>query len=95
MATLMKASGETAEIQPWNGASFTLEELQEHVGGYVEKQRLSVDKFMLMDEDGKQKGKPINREASLLLFGRLAGIVDFVVGDVLVGTQKEFGGGES
>jgi hypothetical protein len=92
MAILMKASGEQAEITPWNSVSFTLQEIQEYVGGYFELQRLSDGLLMLMDEDGKRKKKQINREASLLLFGNLAGIVDFVVGDVLVGTKKEFGG---
>jgi hypothetical protein len=92
MATLIKASGAQEEIKPISGNSFTLAEIQEHVGGYFEMQRMANGKLMLMDEDGKMKQKPINREASILLFGNRAGIVDFVVGNVLVGTKKEFGG---
>jgi Domain of unknown function (DUF3846) len=93
MATLIKASGQQEEIKPWNGTSFTLEQLQEHVGGYFEAHRLSDGKFMLVDEDGKMKQKPINRAASFLLFGKFTGL-DFIVGDALVGTKEEFDGDE-
>lgn len=92
MAKLIKAGGEEVPITPSNGASLTLEEIQRYVGGYFEAYRLPDGLWMLMDEDGKRKEKPINREASILLFGNRAGVVDFVVGDVIVGTQEEVGG---
>ena len=36
MATLIKADGTWAEIQPENGTDFKLEELQAYVDGYIE-----------------------------------------------------------
>lgn len=35
-AYIVKASGETVEVEPRNGTDFQLEELQEAVGGYIE-----------------------------------------------------------
>jgi Domain of unknown function (DUF3846) len=93
MATLIKVNGEQTEVAPWNGKAFTLEQIQEHVGGYFEAHRLSDGKFMLVDEDGKRKQKPINRAASFLLFGKYTGF-DFIVGDALIGTKEEFDGDE-
>ena len=36
MATLYKASGIIRDVQPTNGEWFTLNELQDHVGGMIE-----------------------------------------------------------
>ena len=48
MATQYKASGITREVQPANGEWFTLNELQDHVGGMVEN--------MPVHEARKEKG---------------------------------------
>lgn len=36
MATLYRANGITREVHPANGEKFTLNELQDHVGGLIE-----------------------------------------------------------
>lgn len=84
MSRIIKVNGEAIEVEPANGAWFTLEELQEAVGGYIELLVLPCGDFLYLDEEGKLKGKPLNKRATLL--GRSAGIAstDYIVGDVIV-----------
>lgn len=66
-----------------------IEQVQALVGGYVERVRLTTDAALLVNEDGKMTGLPVNRRATLLLreMGRRT---DFIVGDcVLVGDTGE------
>ena len=61
----------------------SLEEAQRLVGGYVQLLQLDADTQMLIDEEGKIKGKPVNTQATdmaspTLFFG------DVVVGDVVL-----------
>ena len=41
MATLYRANGITREVKPANGEYFTLNELQDHVGGMIENMRIN------------------------------------------------------
>jgi hypothetical protein len=61
------------------------------VGGYVERVILPFDQRMVLDEDGRLKGKPFNEHASQALHDALGGNTVKVVGDVVMGTKKEFG----
>jgi hypothetical protein len=50
------------------GAKWTLEELQAHVGGYIEplyRTHCQPGNLMLVDEDGLSKGLPPNNRATL------------------------------
>ena len=77
MALHIKASGEAAEAMPKNGTDFSLEELQGFVKGYIEIVYLSNDKFLVVNEEGKLMGLPINDYAT--------GIANqLIVGDVLL-----------
>lgn len=89
MATLIKVDGSESEQKPANGKSFTLEELQRFVGGYIQELRMPSGSFLLFDEEGKMKNKPINGRATLI--GRTCGTAhdDCVVGDALICTASE------
>ena len=69
----------------------TLTEMQKFVGGYIEVVQSSDTKHdIILDEEGKLKGKPLNKEATELYLGEeqddtSAGWdFDYIVGDVMV-----------
>jgi hypothetical protein len=88
MALLVKADGRIEIVLPLGG-EFTLTELQDFVGGYIEVLKIhgSVDGYegefemMFCNEDGKRLGLPINLTASALY---AYGSRDPVVGNVLL-----------
>ena len=88
MALLLKADGRIEIVLPLGG-EFTLTELQDFVGGYIEMLKIhgSVDGYdgefemMFCNEEGKLKGLPINLIATALY---AYGFRDPVVGDVLL-----------
>lgn len=83
---LIKVNGRSEVVHPRDGKKFTLEELQMHVDGYVERVMLAPGKgaqHMYVDEDGKTKGRPFNRIATSLMSRHYAG-QDSVVGDALI-----------
>lgn len=63
MATLIKADGDTSEVQPASGASFTLAELQAFVGGYIQIIPVGSALYVL-NEEGKLLGLPANMAAT-------------------------------
>lgn len=91
MATLIAIDGSETDVKPANGESFTLEEMQGSVGGYVQLITLPDGRCLLMDEDGKAKGLAWNLKATL--YGRKAGIApdDYMVGPVLLCSREELG----
>lgn len=91
MAQLIKASGETATVAPKNGHSFTLEELQELVGGYIENVYLDDGRIMIVNEEGKFSGLSLNKKATDIADAVILPW-DVIVGDAVVGTYKEMGG---
>lgn len=83
MAQLIFAkSDEVREIVPQDGIKLTLQQMQEAVGGYIQIIRLKSGKFLLVDEEGLLKGKPVNIQASLLCGLR-------IVGDALLTNENE------
>jgi hypothetical protein len=84
MATLQRADGTTEKVEPKDGTTFSLEEMQALVGGYIEPVFLPGDTMMLVDEEGRLKKRPVNEFASNLMFATIAG-------DVLFGTRRELG----
>ena len=69
----------------------TLEEMQKFVGGYIEVvTSADTNSQIVLDEEGKLKDKPINKEATELYLGEgpddtSAGWdFDYIVGDVMV-----------
>lgn len=80
-ACVIKTDGSVTEIKPRNGTDFTLEEMQEVVGGYIEVVRsMEMDRIMVVNEEGKLKKLPFNPKATAFY----PALSDIIVGDVLV-----------
>ena len=78
---LAKCTGTLREIKPMNGKYYTLVELQGYVGGLIET--LSVgNKTLVIDEEGKIKGKLPNRIATGWIVQD--GYHDWIAGDALL-----------
>jgi len=67
----------------------TLEELQGMVGGYIQVVEINNGKTqIIMDEEGKLKGKMINLEATNVWFPDQYILPDSIVGDAVILTKK-------
>lgn len=89
MARLLKADGSVEVVTPAKGTTFTLQELQTFVGGYIEVIRLT-GQWLVVNEDGKRLKLPANSRATdLLRDGTGCAPWDFVVGDVLLADYGE------
>lgn len=82
---VLPAAGGIKEIAPANGKKFKLDELQKLVGGYLEMLcPVATGAYLLGDEEGKLKHKPINFNATSL-YQEMTNIVDDpVVGDCIL-----------
>ena len=82
---IYKTNGGVTEISPKNGTYYTLEELQEIVGGSIEILHLKgiCNKFMVINEEGKLNKLPYNENATIL-YKLSLNTDDFIVGDALV-----------
>jgi hypothetical protein len=92
MATFLRTDGTTEQLKPANGVHWSLVELQTLVGGYIEVVRTKDRKWLVIDEDGKNKNKMPNYAATQLF---LYGEFDIILGDaLLVNTKLELDGPE-
>lgn len=64
MAKLIKIDGTIQEIKPKNGKSFSLEEMQDFVGGLVQIFALPSGKEFIVNEEGKINDLPENEMAT-------------------------------
>jgi hypothetical protein len=79
---IIKTDGSAVDYPP-KGEHYTLQELKDAIGGgYIEIVHPGGDAryLMVLDEEGKIKGFPLNRQATRLY----AQPPDYIVGDVLV-----------
>ena len=81
-AQVLMTDGIVLKAEPKNGTDFSLEELQQIVGGYIEVLYLSKSQIMVVNDEGKLLGLGLNHNATLA--AQMAGIDDIIVGDVLV-----------
>lgn len=95
MAIKITAQGQVSKVSP-NGKTFTLQELQSHVGGYIEMLHLKrvpqldmTNATMVLNEEGKLLGLPINQIATDLFAINYPKSTDMIVGDVLICSQEE------
>ena len=79
MAKLIRANGEVVEIEPKDKDSFTLDEMQRYVNGWIEVVYLASGDVMVVNEEGKLNELPINEKAT-----ELYGSIDTIVGDVMI-----------
>ena len=80
---IYKTNGGVTEISPKNRTYYTLEELKEIVGGYIEIIHLTENKIMVINDEGKLINLPHNENATIL-YRLCLDTIDFIVGDALV-----------
>lgn len=90
MAQIIKTTGEVIEVTPKNRIEFTLEELQEIVGGYVEFVFLENNQIMVVNEEGKLIDLEYNEKATEMYQEQVSPF-DIIVGDVLVCNDNQIG----
>lgn len=78
---LVTSTGGMKAIMPMNGRDYSLQEMQSYVGGCIETLKVG-QKILVMDEEGKLKGKLPNRIATGWVLQE--GINDYVCGDVML-----------
>ena len=82
-AKIIYTDKEAEDYTPKNGKTFELTEMQEIVGGYVEPIRLNDGRMIIVDEDGRSKGKAVNIPATNIL-RRDHFTTDYIVGTAIV-----------
>ena len=82
---IINTNGAKTEVTPKFGNPFTLEELQEYVGGYIEIIRLTDKYLMVVNEEGRLLDLPFNSEATDIARQHKAIYPnDMIVGNALV-----------
>lgn len=90
MATLLRTDGSEQEVQPANGKSFTLAEMQSLVDGFIEI--LDVGEgVMVLNEEAKIHDLPFNARATAIARPFLFWFDSGICGDVLVCKHSEAG----
>ncbi len=87
MARWIKADGTEVTVKPLHGKTFTLEELQKYVGGFIELVYTKDEKEMYVNEEGLIHNLPLNDKATRILAHRYG--LQGIHGDVLVCTKGE------
>ena len=91
MATLYHTNGLEEKVDPKNGKTFGLKELQVMVGGFIEiVQLLDTNEILVINEEGKQSGLPPNIKATLRA-EEVLGYFDIIVGPALLCSYNEEG----
>lgn len=83
-AAVRTPNGEFIYKEPKNGTDFSLEELQEFVGGYIEIIPLVDDLIMVVNEEGKLLGLPFNKAATEIFWDATKNTLDYIVGNALI-----------
>ena len=89
MSLLIKPDGATEEVFPKNGKNYSLRELQGHVEGYIEILQVGEGMIMVINEEGKLKSLPMNRDATKLVRGKLHDFDPGIVGKALLCLDEE------
>ena len=70
---IMHTDGTLTPITPKKGTTYSLEELQALVGGYIEMLPLEKNRYAVVNEEGMLHGLDLNPSASLLLGQKIVG----------------------
>lgn len=81
-AEILYPNDRYAFVEPDNGKTFTLEELQEIVGGPIEVIGLD-DLLLVINEEGKLRGLRFNVQATVL-YRKNCKVCDYIVGNALL-----------
>lgn len=88
-AYILKPNGERIDVVPrarggeLNPSTFSLTEMQDIVGGYIQIVNLTDEVFMVVDEEGKFKDYDYNQKATEMV-QKCFNTRDYIVGTVLV-----------
>lgn len=88
MGKIYKTDDTITTVEPKNGTDYSLEELQEIVGGHIEILSLNDEEIMVLNEEGKILGLDLNDNATAII-SEAGYWDDFIVGDVLVCKNEE------
>lgn len=83
--TLITPDGSLKEIT-FKGNLVSLKEMQDCVEGYIEMVWLKDGKILIVNEEGKINGLPVNDQASIIVNDQ--GIYDIIVGNALLIESK-------
>ena len=87
IAVWIKSNGETKDVIPKNKKDFSLDEMYEYTnGGPIQIVNSKDGKFIVLNEEGKLTGLPLNKKATNLYE---YGHQDPIVGDVLVCNRNQ------
>ena len=90
MDRIVKSNGTEIECQPDARNSYTLQRLQEIVGGYIEFEYSANSGVMEVNEEGMLLGLPINAKATEWFRQNATGYnKGFIYGDVLITTNDK------
>lgn len=68
----------------------TLKTFQDFVGGYIQVVDITSRHALVVNEEGKLQGLPVNRKATAL-FQKLCNTTDYIVGDAFIVRKDEEG----
>lgn len=77
------------KVSPANGSDFRLEEMQRMVGGIIEIVYFEDNTVMVINEEGKLLGLPLNMDATVIFRAHYPDSNDYIVGDALVCSEKQ------
>ena len=80
---IYRSSDEVERVAPKNGKEYKLEELQEIVGEWIQICEGNDGNILVIDEEGKLKGKDINERATQWYRTHVY-CNDYIVGDALL-----------
>lgn len=84
MATIFHTDGSREKVSPANGSDFRLEEMQRMVGGIIEIVYFDDNTVMVVNEEGKLLGLPLNMDATAVFRAHYPDSEDYIVGNALV-----------
>lgn len=88
-ATIFQVDGTRREVKPADGQYFSLEEMQQIVGGFIQILPLNGEMYLVVNENGKIQHPPLPVNPSATLFTRnLIAHDDMIVGDVLICSEE-------
>lgn len=92
MAKVYFTDGTIKDITPKNNIDFKLEELKEYIEGFLEVIYLKdTENIMIIDEEGKIKDLPFNKEATIIAMKNNSIYPnDYITGNAIVCKFEEF-----